>query len=128
MSWFIPSTTVSIQRGESVDSYGDPVDAQITIAETLPCLVTEGVRGTRRQQSFAPNSQRGGVVEVFSLRFRPNVSIEEQDRVIDERNGHVYVVQSVFHSQSPVSAADVRAEAIRVAAKSRPLTAAREIF
>lgn len=128
MSTFIPSTTVSIQRGEDVDSFGDPVDSPTTIAECVPCLVTEGVRGARHQQTFAPNTQRGGVIEVFTLRFRPGVSLEEQDRVLDERNGHVFTVVNVFHSQSVVGAADVRAEAIRTAAKSRPIASQEEVF
>ncbi|GAA3230705.1 hypothetical protein GCM10017691_23900 [Pseudonocardia petroleophila] len=120
MSWFIPTTTVTLKRGETTDEFGDAVDGNTVVASGLPCAVTQS-RGLGDQRSFVPSEARGGVVETFTLRFRPNVHVEEQDRVLDERQGLVYQVISVYNPQSVVGAADVRVTAIRVGAVSRPV-------
>lgn len=113
MSWFLPSATVAIQRGSKVDEFGDEVDAKTVVAQGLPCLIAESV-----QRSFAPSEGRGGVVELYTLRFRPGTVLREQDRVVDERTGSVYLVTGVYSTSPVVGPPDVRAEARRVAAAS----------
>lgn len=114
MSWFLPSTTVTIKRGFKTDEFGDEIDGNTVVASGVPCAVASA-----DQRSFRPAEIRSGVVESFTLRFRPGVVVQEQDRVVDERHGFSYQVVSVFNPQSVVGPADVRAVATRVAGVSR---------
>lgn len=122
MSWFLPSTTVTIKRGSTEDEFGDQVDSNVIVAENVPAAVTESVlAGSRSQLSYTSADQRGTVVESYVIRLRPNVTVVEQDRLIDERQGVVYLVRSVYNPQSIVRASDVRVEATRVSGSSHPV-------
>ncbi len=115
MTVYVPSATVRIERGEAVDSYGDPVDLAQVYATGLPVAITE-----RRQRSFQPSEQRGGQIEEFTIRLRPGSPVQEGDRLIDERTGEKYQVRDVHHAPSLVGAADVRVTAVQVGAVSIP--------
>lgn len=121
MSYFLPTTKVTIKRGTELDDFGDEADGNTVVASGVLCAVSTESTGSGDQRSYRPSEGRTGVIETFTLRFRPNVVIEEQDRVIDERQGLTYQVISVFNPQSVVGAADVRATAIRVAGLSKPV-------
>lgn len=123
MSWFIPTTTVTIFRGETYDdNFGDLAVRNNVVASGVPAAIaTKSNNSQDAQRSFEPSSDRGGVVEKYTVRMRPNVSVEENDRLFDERFGLFYLVVSVFNPQSVVGAADVRVLAKRVGASSRPV-------
>lgn len=125
MTTFIPTTTVTVQRGEGVDAYGDAVDTATTIATGVPAAIADGSLITRMtappQVSNYPVDQRGGITESYTIRLRPRADVLEGDRLIDERVGITYLVRSVFNPQSPIGMADVRVIAQRVGALSQPV-------
>ena len=125
MTVFVPSTTVRLERGEGVDAFGDAVDNATVVESGIPAAVSEGSNipssNRARQRAYQPNEQRGGIAEVYTIRLRPNSTVQEQDRLVDERNGITYVVVDVFNPQSGIGAADVRLIANRVSARSQPV-------
>lgn len=127
MSVFLPTTRVTVYRStvEINDEFGDPVDFNEPIATGVPVLVTEGsmvANSTRPKQiTYKPADQRTTIVENYTLRFRPNADIQEQDRLFDERNGITYLVVDVFNPQAAVGMADVRCLAQRIGALSQPV-------
>ena len=110
MTVFLPSTTVSVLRGTSIDPYGDEVDIDAAVATALPAAITEG-----KQRTWNPAEQRGGVIEQYTIRFRPGVDVAEQDRLRDDNTGVIYQVREVNRPPRIVSAPDVRVTAVRVA-------------
>jgi hypothetical protein len=124
MSGFLPTTHVSIMRGSTVNQWNDDTDTDTVIDSGLPAAVAEGVGGSgggQGQVTFLPSSGRGGVVEQYTIRLRPRTDVEEGDRLLDERTGAVYRVESVFSPQAVVMAADVRVIATRTGARSQPV-------
>lgn len=125
MTAFIPSTTVTVQRGAGVDAFGDPVDLTTVTATGVPALITEGSmvsNSTRPKQiTYKPADQRETVIENYTIRLRPTADVLEQDRLVDERNGITYLVVDVFNTQSVVGMSDVRVLALRVGALSQPV-------
>lgn len=116
MTAFIPTTTITIYRGESTDAFGDPVDNNVAIATEVPAAISETL-----PRWFRPDEQRGGVVDKYTIRLRPNISIQEGDRLLDERTDVTYLVQSVEYQQSIVGLADIRVIAQQVGALSQPV-------
>lgn len=114
---FIPSTTVAVQRGVlAANEFGDELPATTSVATGLPAAVQE-----KRQRSYQPAEQRGGVVEEFTIRLRPTADVTEDDRLVDERTGAVYQVRTIHHPRSVVGLADVRVTAVRTGAASLPV-------
>jgi Phage head-tail joining protein len=121
---FLPTTRVTIQRGTlAANGFGDELPGTDVVASGIPAAVTEGVSTTSAatQVTYQPSSDRGGVVEEYTLRFRPDADVTEDDRVVDERTGAVYQIRSVFHPQSLVGLADTRCTAVRTGAASLPV-------
>lgn len=113
MTVFVPTTTVTIQRGTGTDSYGDQVDSGQVRATGVPAAISE-----LRQRTHQPAEQRGRVSEQFRIRLRPGVDLAEQDRLLDERTGAYYQVGEVSTPPAVTGKADVRATATRVGARS----------
>lgn len=126
MTAFIPSTRVTIQRGElALSAYGDELPATTAIATGVPAAVVEttssGTAASNSQVTYQPTDGRGGVVEQFTVRLRPGTDVVEDDRLLDERTGAVYQVRSVYGAHSLVGLADVRVTAVRTGAASLPV-------
>lgn len=123
MTAFLPTTRVDVLRGSSTNEYGDEVDADTVVASNVPAAVTEGitVTGLSGQVTYQPNSMRAGVVEEFTIRFRPDAGITENDRLLDKRTGAVYQVRAVFSPQAVVGLADQRVIAVRTSSASQPV-------
>jgi hypothetical protein len=125
MSVFRPNTTVSIYRAQSnQDEYGVTSDDNATFAASgVPVAITEGFYDSfqTRQEKFLPASQRGTLIEYFTIRFRPGSDIQEGDRVYDERNQIWFQVNSVIYQYALVGYSDVRAGATRIANTSKPV-------
>lgn len=113
MSVFLPSTRVVVLRGTGVDEFGDETDVDTETVTHLPASITQD-----KQRSYQRVEQRGGVVETFTVRLRPNADVTEGDRLRDERTGHVYQVREVANPARLVGVPDVRVTAVRVAAQS----------
>ena len=113
MTIFIATTTVSVQRGTGVDSFGDPIDNATVVASGVPVAIVED-----SQRKWLPNEQRETLIEQYTIRARPNVDIVENDRLVDEREGFVYQVRDVIRQQAVFGVADCRVTAVRVGSVS----------
>lgn len=113
MTYYLPNTTVRVERGEATDEYGDPIDSSTVHTEGLPVAITE-----IRQRSYQSSEQRGGQVEEFKIRLRPGIDVQEGDRLVDERTGERYQVRDVHHAPTVVGIADVRVTAVQAGAVS----------
>lgn len=117
MTTYVPSMTVSVMRGAlAPNGFGDELSAATVVATGLPAAVAE-----KRQRSYQPAEQRGGVVEEFTIRLRPTADVTEDDRLLDERTGAVYQVRTIHHPRTVVGLADVRVTAVRTGAASLPV-------
>lgn len=103
MSAFLPTTTVAILRGETLDEYGDPVDSDTPVRAGIPVSLIE-----RDRHVFVAAESRMTIVREVTGRARPDVDIREADRLRDERTGSIYLVEAVSRPSSPVGATDVR--------------------
>lgn len=117
MTAFLPNTVVDIYRGTDTDAWGDVTGTGGTwVARGVPAFVNED-----RQRSYLATGQRGGVVEFYTIRFRPGTDVQESDRVIvvpDETT--TYQVDAVSDPPGVVGLVDVRCTARRIAATSTP--------
>lgn len=96
MNTFLPTTTVSVYRGESTDDYGDPAPDNTTPAATgVPASVLES-----SQRKFDPASQRLTLIEQYTVRIRGHVSMREQDRIRDEVTGQWYLAKEISRPQN----------------------------
>lgn len=109
MTVFVPTCLVTVLRGETVDTYGDPVDADTPIAENVPASIIENA-----QDIGQPADSRTSRVRVFTGRVRPDVDVREGDRLRDEADLSIYLVEAVSHPASPFGAADRRLDLRRV--------------
>lgn len=103
MSAFIPTTTVAILRGETIDEYGDPVDSDTPIRAGVPISLIE-----RDQRVYVPAESRTTIVRHVTGRARPGTPIRERDRLRDERTGSIYLVEAVSRSGTVIGSPDLR--------------------
>ena len=117
MTVFIPTARVRIERltAAGVDQYGDETATNTIVASGVPVTITE-----IKQRSYQSTESRGGQVEEFTVRFRPAVTVQEGDRLVNQVTGEAYRVQTVRHSPGVVGLADVRVTAVQVGAVSVP--------
>lgn len=99
----IPTTTVSVLRGVSVDDLGDTVD-NLTVASsgTVFSLLEQ------RRTVFVPATNRLQTVMIATGRGPNDMDVTTSDRIKDERTGLIYVIDNVSRVQSPVTLNDVR--------------------
>lgn len=109
MSAFIATTTVTILRGETTDEFGDTVDSNVPVRGHVPVSITE-----RDKRVWVPAENRTTVVRQVTGRARPNADIREGDRLRDEHDQSIYLVEGVSRPQSPIGQADVRLTLRRV--------------
>lgn len=127
MSDFVPNTTASIYRAQgAANVYGETQDDNTTVAASgLPVGIKEGwgstSENTTPQTWDRPTSLRSTLVEVFTIRFRPNTDVQEGDRVKDERNNLWFQVTDVVQQYSVAGYADVRVRATRIGDTSQPV-------
>lgn len=87
----IPSTTISVLRGEGFDEYGDSTDLDTVVARGLPAWIEETTRST-----MDPGTGQRLVLNGYKVLLRPRVfAFEETDRIRDERTDLVYQVETV---------------------------------
>ncbi len=119
MTAFVPNTTVRVERdntsppgtGVEVEGYGPDRSNWTPTATGAPAYLFED-----SQRTWDPAAGRMTVREVVVIRLRPGTDVQDRDRLVDERTGSIYQVDSLTQEGSVVGVADVRAVTIRVAA------------
>ena len=99
------TTRVSILRGTTENEYGDPVDNDTPAATGVPASIVEQSREVTDPTTGTPR-----VVRFLVGRFYPGTDLQPGDRVKDEQDGTVFIVDVISRPQNPVRAPDVRAE------------------
>jgi hypothetical protein len=120
MTSFIPNTTVRIERDNAtapatgnpvVDGYGPDLSNWTPVATGAPAYVFED-----EQRTWDPATERATIREVVVIRLRPDAPVQDRDRIIDERSGALYQVDTISTQGSVVGLADIRVTTIRIAA------------
>lgn len=101
----VATTTVSILRGTDTDAYGDPADNATVAASGLPAALTEQSRLTTDPATGTPRT-----VHYTTLRISHGTDLRAGDRIRDEGDGSVYIVDETAQVQNPAVAMDLRAE------------------
>lgn len=99
----LPTTTVSVLRGQSTDQFGDVYDNDTIAASGIPCSLIEQTRNMLTADSPTPR-----VVHYTVGRIGADTDILETDRVLDEVTGVKYIVQGIARIGNPVMKADLR--------------------
>lgn len=104
------TTTISVLRGvASVTTYGDPVDDTTPVTTGIPASILE------RRRSYLPASGSAPETVIsYTGRVRSGTDVRVDDRVLDERSGDMYVVDSVANVANPVMRNDTRLDLRRV--------------
>jgi hypothetical protein len=102
----VANTTITILRGEGVDSWGDNVDADRPIKTGVPAAKGETNRQTERKDTDTPRNVRD-----YTFRFWRPVDIRDGDRIRDERDNQIYLVDSVVKPTQVVAATPIRVKA-----------------
>lgn len=101
----LATTTVTVYRGTSTDAYGDEQDTDTVVHTGIPASIVEQTRRTTTRDDPTPRVIRYAVGRVTA-----GTDITDQDRLLDERTGVVYIVEAVSSMASAAVAADLRLE------------------
>jgi len=105
----LPTTTVTVYRGSSVDQYGDEDDSNTAVLSKVPCSLLEQRRLVATQDSTQPM-----IVRYYTARLPYGTDIETGDRLLDEKTNVIYMVDSYAQVQSPFIQGDLRLDLRRV--------------
>lgn len=119
MTSFVPNTTVRIERdnattpatGTVVEGYGPDPSNWTPVATGAPAYVFED-----EQRTWDPATERATIREVVVIRLRPDAPVQDRDRIVDERSGALYQVDTISTQGPIVGLADIRVTTIRIAA------------
>lgn len=99
----LATTTITVYRGTTSDTWGDEQDTDTPVYTGIVASVTEQSRRVTTRDDPTPRIVRYAVGRVTA-----GTDITDQDRILDERTGAVYIVDAVSSMNSPVVAADLR--------------------
>ena len=97
------TTTLTVYRGTTTDGYGDEQDTDTAVHTGIPASLVEQTRRVTTRDDPTPRIVRYAVGRVTS-----GTDITDQDRLLDERTGAVYIVDAVSSMTSAAVAADLR--------------------
>ena len=106
----VPTTTVTILRGQGTDVYED--------VEDVPIVVASGILASLHETQVSATSDASSMqrqVGTYSLRMKNGIDVRIEDRVTDERTALTYVVMSVTTPPSTGRLVDVHCVLRRVA-------------
>ena len=99
----VATTTLTVYRGATTDAYGDEQDADTPVHTGIPASLTEQSRRVTTRDDPTPRIVRYAVARVTA-----GTDITDQDRLLDERTGAIYIVDAVSSMTNPAVAADLR--------------------
>ena len=100
---FRPTTYVTILRTSPetlTDEFGDPVDNAVPVSTRNPFSIS-----LQSKRQFLPSENRTTIVQTLLGRCRANVDVKETDRLMDERTGYLYMIESIVEPMDPLGAA-----------------------
>lgn len=105
----VPTTTVTILGDGGTDSWGDQVDGDTVLASGIPASVLE-----QRRLVTTPDASRVQTILYYTGRLPHGTVVSIDNRLLDERTGHIYIIDSVSTVGNPVIKNDVRLDLRRV--------------
>ena len=99
----LATPTLPVYRGTTTDAYGDEQDTDTPVATGIYASLTEQSRRVTTRDDPTPRIVRYAVARVTA-----GADITDQDRLLDERTGAVYIVEAVSSMTNPAVAADLR--------------------
>ncbi|WP_328448981.1 hypothetical protein [Amycolatopsis sp. NBC_00438] len=100
----------SIYRGTTPSDFGDPVPNNLTPAATGVLLAVD----ERDTRTWDPATQTPRVVRVVTGTVPSTTDVLTGDRIRDDRNGVLYLVQNVTRPRTPGREPDVLLELKRI--------------
>ena len=97
------TTTLTVYRGTTTDAYGDEQDTSTVVHTGIPASLVEQTRRVTTRDDPTPRIVRYAVGRVTS-----GTDITDQDRILDERTGGIYIVDAVSALNSAAVSADLR--------------------
>jgi hypothetical protein len=99
----LATTTLTVYRGTTTDTYGDEQDTDTPVHTGIAASLTEQSRRVTTRDNPTPRIVRYAVARVTA-----GTDITDQDRLVDERTGAVYIVDAVSQMANPAVSADLR--------------------
>lgn len=103
------TTTATILRGTTTNGYGDEQDNDTVAASGIPCSIIEQTRFTQDKSTDTPR-----VVRYVTGRMYHGTDVRAGDRIRNERDSVVYIVDSVTSPEHAAIQPDIRLELRRV--------------
>lgn len=107
--WALPTTTVTILRGTSIDEYSGTISNESTVASAVSASIMEQGRTVDD-----PNSGTPRVIRIVTGRVASTEDVKRNDRLRDEGTNLYYMVTSVRQVQNPIVTMDKVLELMRV--------------
>lgn len=105
----VPTTTVTVLRGSTVNDYDDEVDGTTPVYQKIPASISEQEPEVQTGSEGMPRK-----IRKFRSRIRGKLVLKEGDRIKDERTGDIYIVDAIVKSQNPVFTPELRVNLRRV--------------
>lgn len=93
----LATTRVSVLRGTTTDTFGDPADTTTAHAAGIPAALTESSR-----QTYEPVTGTPRIIRTHVARVPATTDVTENDRILDETSNEIYIVVSVTKNSNPV--------------------------
>jgi hypothetical protein len=101
---FFATTTVSILSGVTADDgFGDSADNSTVAASAIPASILEQGRQSTDRATGMPR-----VVRYIACRLPAGTAVTEDNRILDERTGSAYFIESVSQLSSFVGTNDLK--------------------
>lgn len=105
----IPTTTVTVLRGSTVNDYDDEVDGTSAVYTKIPASIIETEPLIETTSEGTPRTIRR-----FRTRIPARVILKDDDRIKDERTGDIYIIDAIIRAQNPVFTPERRVNLRRV--------------
>jgi hypothetical protein len=103
------NTRITILRGSTSDSFGDPKDLPKTILTGVTASIIE-----RNKTTTNPDDGNIRTVRTYTCRIPAGTPLRTGDRIKDEKTGAIYVFDSFTTATNPVRGADIRLDLRRI--------------
>lgn len=107
--FMLPTTTVTVYRGEGTDEYGDPIDLDIVHLSGVPANFSNLKVSAKTESSTMPQ-----VLYTADCRVRAGLDINENDRLKDEKSGEYWQIVATSRPQNPAVQPELRLHLLRL--------------
>lgn len=99
----MPTTTITVLRGEGTDNYGDDAPTKVPILKNIPASIIE-----RRMRTFDADTQTPRFVNYYVMRVDSSTKLIAGDTIYDERTQVTYLVEDFNINANPTYGQDLK--------------------